>query len=126
MEPVTRLNGMSVVAVSGIARNERFVAMLRDAGATLRATLGFPDHHRYREKDWNEIVRAASGAERIVTTEKDLVKLRRFAPGDPRLTALRIDLDVGSGDEVLDAVCARAGLDASARGQHDRPRPAGN
>lgn len=80
-ESVLELEGRRVLAVSGLAEPEGFSAMLRERGANLVKTLEYPDHHRYSPADWCEIMSAASGAELVLTTEKDLVKLERdFRP----------------------------------------------
>jgi tetraacyldisaccharide 4'-kinase len=107
----------SVIAAAGIARPERFFGMIRETGADLKATLRFPDHHHYTPADWERVLALAHGADRIVTTEKDLVKLARLSPRDPRLLALRLAVEVDGGDALIEAV---AGLDAKPRGQHDR------
>lgn len=70
----------SVVAFAGIARPEGFFASLRAAGLDVRQTFGFRDHHRFTPAELRSLAQAAAGAAAIVTTEKDLVRLR----GDER------------------------------------------
>jgi tetraacyldisaccharide 4'-kinase len=64
-------------AFAGLARNEQFFASLRANGLNVVGTKGFRDHHRYTARDIAAIKAAAkaAGAEAIVTTEKDLVKI---------------------------------------------------
>ena len=64
-------------AFAGIAKPERFFADLERAGWTLAGRRSFGDHHHYSGPELEEIVRAArsSGAEVILTTEKDIVRL---------------------------------------------------
>lgn len=64
------------LAFAGIGRPEKFFATLRENGATLVATHSFPDHHAYSETDITALLAEASqrGA-RLITTEKDWVKL---------------------------------------------------
>lgn len=71
--------GRRLFAFAGLADNEQFFRSLRDAGLTVAGTLPFPDHHRYSAGDLDRIESAAkrAGAEQIVTTEKDLVKIDR-------------------------------------------------
>ena len=80
-EAVT-LRGEKVLAVAGIAGPERFFDDLRTAGAELVRTLAFPDHFRFGRRDVDRMFAAAkaAGAARIVTTEKDLVRLLPFRP----------------------------------------------
>jgi tetraacyldisaccharide-1-P 4'-kinase len=92
----------------------------------LTSGLGFPDHHRYDAGDWRRISTEAESSRWIVTTEKDLVKLAPVAHADPRLRAVRLELEVEGGEEIVDLICARTRLDPRRRGQHDRgPRPQG-
>jgi tetraacyldisaccharide 4'-kinase len=71
-----------VLAIAGIASPGRFFDDLGRAGWRLAGTMKFGDHHRYAAKD---VVRVAGearrlGAARIVTTEKDYVRLLPFRP----------------------------------------------
>jgi tetraacyldisaccharide 4'-kinase len=75
--PLEQLRGRRVFAFAGLADNEQFFATLRGLGLTVAGSASFPDHHHYSSADLTAIRRqaAAAGAERIVTTEKDEVKL---------------------------------------------------
>jgi tetraacyldisaccharide 4'-kinase len=72
----------SVAALAGIAKPARFFDDLRTAGWALTDTMTFSDHHSYSARDLQRIVQRAraAGARRIVTTEKDFVRLLRFRP----------------------------------------------
>jgi tetraacyldisaccharide 4'-kinase len=74
--------GQAALALAGIARPEVFFEDLRAAGHALTRTLAFRDHHPYSRSDVARIVREAraSGARRILTTEKDYVRLLPFRP----------------------------------------------
>jgi len=113
--PLERLRGRGVVAVAGIARPERFFALIEEAGAHITQRLCFDDHHSYTARDWLRIAEAAGAADLVVTTEKDLVKLRRHAGADAQLFALRLSVDVEDGETLLERVRA---LDAKHCGQH--------
>ena len=71
------LRGKRVLAFAGIGDPQRFFRMLRASGAEVVARKAFADHHRFSE---SEIEALASQAKRdaltLVTTEKDLVRLR--------------------------------------------------
>jgi tetraacyldisaccharide 4'-kinase len=69
-------------AFAGIAKPERFFGDLEKAGWTLAGRRSFRDHHHYSTQEIEEIARAAksSGAEVILTTEKDIVRIGT-APG---------------------------------------------
>lgn len=74
-ENLAALRGKRVFAFAGLANNEQFFAMLREQGVDLTGTQGFPDHHNYGRGDTALIQQLARGADLIVTTEKDAVKL---------------------------------------------------
>ncbi len=71
------LKGERVLAVSGIGQPDSFRRLLEAAGAVVADHCVFPDHHAYSREDLRRIEQAAegAGAGRIVTTEKDAVKL---------------------------------------------------
>jgi tetraacyldisaccharide 4'-kinase len=71
------IRGRSVFAFSGLADNQQFFDSLRAEGLHLAGTRGFTDHYRYSDSDIAQVVSAAhaAGAEAIVTTEKDAVKI---------------------------------------------------
>lgn len=81
--PATRLDGAAVrpglriLAVSGIARPLSFEQSLVSEGFELAGTLQFADHHDYPAASLEKIRRtfARSGAEVVMVTSKDRVKL---------------------------------------------------
>lgn len=93
------LDGRQVVAVSGIANSAGFHAMISALGANPIRTLDYPDHYDYRPGDWKNILAAAREAEMVITTEKDLVKLERFATAEVPLYALRLNVTMEAQDE---------------------------
>jgi tetraacyldisaccharide 4'-kinase len=99
-EPLDGIRDRDVVAVAGVARPQRFVALLGTLGARVRRVFTFPDHHRYRGRDLAALAEGAR-AGRLVTTEKDLVKLGGI-PGLEGLRALRVALEVEDGDRLVD------------------------
>jgi tetraacyldisaccharide 4'-kinase len=91
--PLDTLRGRPVFALSGIARPGRFEADLRRLGARIVGSRRFPDHHPFTPSEWTSVAReaGAAGAEMIVTTEKDRVRLpEAAAPARPPLTVLAI------------------------------------
>jgi tetraacyldisaccharide 4'-kinase len=104
-EPLASLAGREVVALAGIARPERLAQALAHAGAVVRDTLRFPDHHVYGTDDVVAVAQAARAAT-LVTTEKDLAKLGG-APGLESLRALRVSLEVDRGEALVDLLAGR-------------------
>ena len=102
MTPEEEMTGRPVFAFSGLARNGDFQAAVREMGFDLRGSKAFEDHHIYSREDLAAIETLAGrrGAELLVTTEKDRVKIdttwiRRM----PLLVVgVQIDLGVYSGD----------------------------
>jgi tetraacyldisaccharide 4'-kinase len=64
-------------AFAGIARPERFYGDLERSGWQLSGRRSFPDHHPYSRREIEDVTRRASdsGAEIILTTEKDAVRM---------------------------------------------------
>jgi tetraacyldisaccharide 4'-kinase len=70
-----------LLAFAGIGRPEKFFATLGAAGATVKRSIPFPDHHRFSESDAETLLaRAETEKLRLVTTEKDMARLAG-APG---------------------------------------------
>ena len=77
---ICRLKGKKAVAFAGLADNAQFFDSLEQAGCVLVRRFSFADHHRYGRDDLNRIVAAAGskGADVVVTTAKDFVKIEIF------------------------------------------------
>ncbi len=72
----TGLSGERVLALSGIANPGRFHTLLTELGATIVERIEFPDHHPFSDADARAIMAKADLVQaRIVTTEKDFVRL---------------------------------------------------
>jgi tetraacyldisaccharide 4'-kinase len=110
---VHEIKKLGALALSSIANPDDFEATIERIGVRLVSRLAFPDHHRYTEGDLALVGAAVreAGAEAIVTTEKDAVRLVGWRP-PVRLVALGIDLDVIAGRDEL----ARVLVDALERG----------
>jgi tetraacyldisaccharide 4'-kinase len=71
---------------------------LRQLGAELQAVALFPDHHRFMASELREVQsRAANLGARVVTTEKDTVRL----PRDFEAWTVRLGVEVLEGEELL-------------------------
>jgi tetraacyldisaccharide 4'-kinase len=100
------------MALSSIASPRDFERTLVEMGLDVVANAAFPDHHAYTERDHAAVLSAAreSGADMILTTEKDAVRLSAWRPSVP-LVALGIEVEVLSGGDALERALLRA-LDA--------------
>jgi tetraacyldisaccharide 4'-kinase len=102
--PLSTVSGAKILAVSAIANSGPFYRMIQEWGGEIVDTVEFSDHHRYTNRDWQRITSAARHVERIVTTEKDIVKLVRFPFANGRLLALRVSMVVEMGDSLIQTV----------------------
>jgi tetraacyldisaccharide 4'-kinase len=103
--PLGLLRERPVAAFCGIGNPEAFRRTLTDLGAGLTAFRTFPDHHAYTRtdvEDLNTWARQRPTDCVVVTTQKDLVKLRLARLGERGLWALRIHLHIETGREALD------------------------
>ena len=72
----TKFDGRPVYAFAGIARPEKFFETLAAAGAVVTGTRSFPDHYPYSSQDCRALESAAASRKaRLVTTEKDAMRL---------------------------------------------------
>ena len=103
------LNGKKVAALSAIAKPASFEAFLEQLGADLVCRDHYADHHRYTQQEIIDFINQAkaSGAEIIVTTEKDAVRIPRIDRCDVPLYYLRIQIDIISGQESFDECISR-------------------
>jgi tetraacyldisaccharide 4'-kinase len=86
------LRGKRFYAFSGIANPGYFQSSLVKCGAHIVDSKNFRDHHIYKQSDIDKIKSDAMGLD-IITTEKDLVKLRGLDNTD-NIRALKIDFSI--------------------------------
>ncbi len=106
--PASMLAGKRVVAASGIADPDAFVAQTKATGAAVQVAT-WKDHHDYRPEDVAWLAHAARRADHVVITQKDAVKLRdRWPASAPEPLVALLDLHWEAGGDriaaVLDAV----------------------
>ena len=96
--------GTKVLAVSGIARPERFAATLEGLGWVVVGQLAFRDHHRYDKDDVTRVRAAmdAAHAVMVLTTEKDLVRLLPLQPLPMPVAWVPLKVEVGPADGFRD------------------------
>jgi tetraacyldisaccharide 4'-kinase len=102
--PLTELHSCPVAAFCGLGNPEAFRRTLADLGAALTDFRVYPDHHGYTPRDVEDLdnwSHSQPPRSMVVTTQKDLVKLKRSAVGELPLWALLVRLRVETGGEVL-------------------------
>ncbi|RKY62248.1 MAG: tetraacyldisaccharide 4'-kinase, partial [Candidatus Latescibacterota bacterium] len=94
--PLSVLRGKKTVAFSGLGSPEAFERTLEDLGAEV-VPLRFRDHHKFTVDDVAKAMRLARnvGAEAVVTTEKDRVRL----PLDAPFWTLEVEVEFVRGEE---------------------------
>jgi tetraacyldisaccharide 4'-kinase len=96
--PLNELRGRKIFAFSGIGSPQDFLTTLRGVSASPISSLSFKDHHHYSEQDLKRIIKKAEKveAEIIITTEKDMVKIRdmEIIQEDKKFFALKISLEI--------------------------------
>jgi tetraacyldisaccharide 4'-kinase len=99
--PVSTLAGKRVVAASGIADPDAFVAQTKATGAAVQVAT-WKDHHDYRDEDVAWLAHAARRADHVVITQKDAVKLRnRWPTSVPEPLVAMLDLEWEEGGEAI-------------------------
>lgn len=89
------LRGKRVVAFAGIARPDSFRDTLVNLGADILCFRAFPDHHPFSNNEIGGLreERDRSGAELLITTEKDWARAANLLSGDDYASYLTIRFD---------------------------------
>lgn len=97
--PPEALRGRRLLAFAGIARPQSFRRTVERLGVSLTGLVEFPDHHWYSASDLTALVRQAegTGAEGLVTTEKDHVRLPDLALRALPIWVLSVRLEISEG-----------------------------
>ncbi len=98
--PLENLANKTVAAFCGIGNPEAFRRTLNEAGARVAHWQAFPDHHRFTAADIASIEHTIehSGAELVVCTHKDLVKVQAAELAGKPLMAVVVEMDMLSGE----------------------------
>jgi tetraacyldisaccharide 4'-kinase len=90
-----------VFLFAGIARPERFEADATASGAEIVGRAFFTDHHRYRAREVEGLAARAraGGAEALVTTAKDAVRLEGLVSVAPSVPIVVLHIAVSFSDE---------------------------
>ena len=99
--PLEAVRGRKVVALSGIASPQSFENSIQKMGASILARERFSDHYRYRPQEILDIVNNADelGADYILTTEKDAVRLPHLESPKVPVYYMRMEIEILEGHE---------------------------
>ncbi len=103
-EELYSLKGKKILALSGIANSNYFSSMLRKCGMKIVKEATFPDHHLYTTKDLSSIEEKSKRVDCIVTTAKDMVKLKKLNIDHLPIRALRIEVKIWEEKEFYQKV----------------------
>ena len=94
-----------VAAFCAVGNPQSFFAHVRRESLRLLSTKVFRDHHRYTQTDLDRICEdaIACGAEALITTRKDEVKLRTLRLELP-CYVLGIEIEIASADRLLELI----------------------
>ena len=97
-------------AFCGIGNPNAFFQQLRDEGFDLSNSDAFRDHHKYSQSDIDRLTQKAlaSGAQALITTAKDAVKLGSLRFTLPCYVA-EIEIEVSESDQLLALIEAAIG-----------------
>jgi len=90
------VKGRRVFALCGVGNPHSFVVTLSNLGAEVLGIRSFPDHHVYTEEEVADVFSQARerGAEMVVTTQKDRVKIAPRPDAPLPLGELRIEFEI--------------------------------
>ena len=93
------LNGKRIYALSAIGNPESFVFTLNELEADIIRHRVFSDHHNYTRVEINHVLSEAQslGADAIVVTQKDMVKIRKMNIKDANILSLKIEIQITKG-----------------------------
>ena len=103
------LKGKRVYALSAIGNPESFSNTLKGLGADLIKHRVFQDHHVYTEEEIEDVISEAQllGADAIVVTQKDIVKIRKMNIKNANILSLRIEIEITRGVDLYKAAIDR-------------------
>lgn len=95
------LKDRRIIVLSAIASPESFYHLLESYGSEIVEKIVYPDHYLFTQEDLNEaLIKAAKYNAKVITSEKDMVKIRRVVQ-DNRILYVNISVSFMSGEENL-------------------------
>lgn len=92
--PLEFVKNIDIVALSSIGDPDSFEVILKKIVGKNFIHLTFPDHYAYTKKDVNKLIDYLHGVNFIITTEKDIVKLRGIVPPNLPILCLMIKFEI--------------------------------
>ena len=101
-----QIRNRKVICMAGVANPHSFFKLLEDLGADILVTESFPDHHFFKLDEINALLSYAKSEDAlIVTTEKDIVRMKKIV-SDDLIVFLEVDIYFLNGElrtkEIID------------------------
>ncbi|MTI00593.1 tetraacyldisaccharide 4'-kinase [Roseibium sp. RKSG952] len=110
------------IAFAGIGRPQKFFATLEERGVDVVEQIAFPDHHAFSAKDAGHLItRSADTCARLITTSKDMMRLRGMT-GDAFRKLLEctdvfeVEMEIDAPEHLLQLI-DQAAADSKSAGQ---------
>ncbi len=104
------LASKKVICISGVASPHSFYELVESLGGLIIDTYEFNDHHFYTKEELFPIIEQAEKEDAIIlTTEKDIVKLRRIVES-LKILFVEIEIKFSSGQEELEKLVDKVTL----------------
>ena len=102
--PIDKLSGKKVCAFCGIAKPDSFKKSLLATGCHILSLDTFPDHHKYSRAEIKIIKNKFYNyeADLIITTQKDGMRLQKFAEFLSIIYMMRIEMEITPSRESFD------------------------
>lgn len=97
--PIEEIKDKKVICLAAVAAPASFFRLVDSLGAVVVKSFSYPDHHDFNPNDIEQVLQLASQLDAIIiTTEKDIVKVRRITD-DKRIYFLEIGIYFKNGQE---------------------------
>ncbi len=109
IRPLRELTGRKAVAVAALGNPRQFLHDLGRSGLRIINEFIFPDHHPFTQQELDLVLDRSRrlGAELLVTTEKDAVRLQELEMQGFPCQVLRIRFETSQADEFRQWIAAR-------------------
>lgn len=105
---VDELHGKKAICIAGIASPQYFFNLVEGLGVDIVDQMSFPDHHYFTTEEVESLLdKASRNNAYLITTEKDIVKLRKIV-SDERMLYLEIRVEFLSGEKEVKDIISRS------------------
>ena len=98
---INEFKNKNVVAFAGIGNPNNFFNILKDHKINVLKEIKFPDHHKYSDKQLEELIQKKKGNNAIlITTEKDYFRIKENFKED--INYLKIKVEIRNQDKFIE------------------------